>query len=253
MGARALSRQRILRAAAGEFEDEEREIVHAHADEGQLKWAARGVMSVPTTAGTWVAPPSRAVWIPPGVLHGGIMTGRVEFVSVYVSEAHCAGLPERCCAVTVSSALQEALLDAGERHDDYPSRENDERTLAVLQRELGDAGIRPLRLGVTRSARLGPALAALEREPSDDRTLAAWAESLGMSPRSLARACRLETGLSFGELRTQLRLLAALQRLARGEGVAEVAERLGYNDASAFISMFRRELGTTPGRYFASA
>ena len=49
-----------------------------------------------------------------------------------------------------------------------------------------------------------------------------------------------------------VRLLRALERLAAGASVTEVAFDLGYDSPSAFVTMFRRALGTTPGRYFAS-
>ncbi len=44
--------------------------------------------------------------------------------------------------------------------------------------------------------------------------------------------------------------MAALRKLAAGEPVTAVALDLGYESQSAFIAMFRRALGVTPGRYF---
>jgi AraC-like DNA-binding protein len=46
--------------------------------------------------------------------------------------------------------------------------------------------------------------------------------------------------------------LKGLMRLAEGEAVTSVALDVGYENPSAFISMFRRTLGITPGRYFSS-
>lgn len=43
-----------------------------------------------------------------------------------------------------------------------------------------------------------------------------------------------------------------LERLARGEAVATVAEALGYATPSNFIAMFRRAFGDSPARYFAN-
>lgn len=45
-------------------------------------------------------------------------------------------------------------------------------------------------------------------------------------------------------------VIMALQRLAQGDSVTNIAGDFGYESVSAFISMFRRTLGTTPGRYF---
>ena len=55
--------------------------------------------------------------------------------------------------------------------------------------------------------------------------------------------------MSFRSWRQQRRLLRALELLATGRSVTDVALELGYDNASAFIAMFRRCLGTTPARY----
>jgi AraC-like DNA-binding protein len=59
--------------------------------------------------------------------------------------------------------------------------------------------------------------------------------------------------MSFGVWRQQLRLLRAPESLAANEPVTEVALALGYESPSAFIAMFRRCLGKTPGRYFGTS
>jgi len=56
--------------------------------------------------------------------------------------------------------------------------------------------------------------------------------------------------MNFGKWRQQLRLLHGLRLLASGEKVTGAAWDAGYCSASAFIAMFRRQLGQTPRRYF---
>ena len=55
--------------------------------------------------------------------------------------------------------------------------------------------------------------------------------------------------MTFAKWRQQLRLLRSMELLASGEKVSAAALESGYTSASAFIAMFRRELGTTPRRY----
>jgi AraC-like DNA-binding protein len=55
--------------------------------------------------------------------------------------------------------------------------------------------------------------------------------------------------MTFRKWRQQWRLLRSVERLAAGEKVASAALEAGYRSASAFIAMFRRELGMTPKRY----
>jgi transcriptional regulator GlxA family with amidase domain len=86
-------------------------------------------------------------------------------------------------------------------------------------------------------------------EPSSTRQIARRAM---LSVRTLERLFQKETGLSFGKWRQQLRLLHALRLLAAGRPVTTVALEVGYESASAFIVMFKRTLGVTPHRYFAS-
>jgi len=68
----------------------------------------------------------------------------------------------------------------------------------------------------------------------------------------LARLFLTETGMTFRQWQQQARLLDGLMRLAQGESVTSVALEVGYENPSAFIAMFRRTLGVTPGRYFST-
>jgi methylphosphotriester-DNA--protein-cysteine methyltransferase len=43
-----------------------------------------------------------------------------------------------------------------------------------------------------------------------------------------------------------------MQRLASGEKVTAAALDAGYNSTSAFIAMFRKQLGKMPARYLES-
>ena len=89
--------------------------------------------------------------------------------------------------------------------------------------------------------------------PGDNRTLEQWGKSVGATERTLARRFRFETGMSFRQWRQQMRILESLKRLGQEEQVSTVALELGYNSPSAFIAMFKKALGKTPGQYFKEA
>jgi AraC-like DNA-binding protein len=135
----------------------------------------------------------------------------------------------------------------------YPLGGAEERLVAVVLDEIDATPVAPLHLPRPSDPRLCRVADALLAQPDLDRGVGAWARLAGASPRTLGRLFQRETGMSFGAWRRQLRLLDALERLAAGESVTAVALSLGYAGPSAFIAMFRRQLGTTPGDYFAAS
>jgi AraC-like DNA-binding protein len=64
----------------------------------------------------------------------------------------------------------------------------------------------------------------------------------------LSRLFKADLGMTFPQWRTQVRLSRALVLLAENTPVTVVAHRCGWSSASAFIDVFRRVFGYTPGR-----
>ena len=60
-------------------------------------------------------------------------------------------------------------------------------------------------------------------------------------------------GVTPGRWRQQRALLLALEQLAMGASVKNVASTAGYRTPSAFIAAFRKSFGITPARYFSVA
>lgn len=90
---------------------------------------------------------------------------------------------------------------------------------------------------------------ALVEDPSDRSTMAQWAKRVAMSENSLARLVQQETGLTFGRWRQQLQLIIAIRSLAAGATAQQASGHLGYESVSAFITMFKKALGTSPAQY----
>ncbi len=85
--------------------------------------------------------------------------------------------------------------------------------------------------------------------PAGRGTLNIWAGRTGMSTRTLERLIRRETGMSFGRWRQQFSVVLAVRWLAGGATIQQVAADLGYESVPRFVTMFRKALGTSPGRY----
>ena len=87
----------------------------------------------------------------------------------------------------------------------------------------------------------------IARRYDQDLSLADIARQVGTSVFHLARVFKRRTGLSLHAYRTQLRLRAALERIATpGADLLEVALDLGFSSHSHFTDAFRRAFGTTP-------
>ncbi len=219
---------------------------HVH-DEHQLAWAPSGVLTVRSGDEAWVLPPTRALWIPAGVRHETLTDGVATMRAAYVPRESCSIKWTTCTPVDVSPLVAE-LLGHLERRDLEPSaRSHAELLLVELLEPVATFSFEVRMPTDDRALRVAE---ILKDNPADDRTLASWGVDVGASSRTLARAFIAETGLPFARWRTLVRLQRAMEALGLDEPVTDVARRVGYESASAFVAAFRRETGITPARYF---
>ncbi|MGK5026876.1 AraC family transcriptional regulator [Janthinobacterium sp. RB2R34] len=228
-------------------------VPHSHLP-GQLLGLFSGLLTVRTDAGNWTIPTTHAVWLPSSVTHAARSHGPFSGWAVYVAPPYCAGLPLQPCAIKVSGLLREAVLRAAQWPvaSGVPLERTRARIAQVLLDEIAAAPVDALGLPLPREARLLRIASALIDDPADARTLDQWAHWASLAPRTLSRRFAQETGMNLTTWRQRLRLLRALELLAGGQSVTAVAIDLGYDSVSAFIALFRRTFGTTPGRYFAA-
>jgi AraC-like DNA-binding protein len=228
-------------------------LMHRH-DKAQLLYVVSGVIDVQADAGIWTVPPRCAIWIPKGVEHMATASGRFEAGSIYVVADLAERMPGECGIVFVPPLLRELILRFISRPQLYPEGDSREaRLAAVLLDELQTAPVEPLHLPFPSDRRLRRLTEAVRDNPSLRLSLEEWGSRVGASSRTLSRLFRTETGMSFLRWRQQLHVALTLQHLAMSTPVATIAHELGYESVSAFISMFRRMLGTTPARYFSEA
>lgn len=221
--------------------------MHRHR-RAQLIYASSGVMLVRTREAAYLVPPQRAVWMPAGVGHAIEARSAIALRTLYFVPEIVAALETTPCVLGVTPLLRELVIAVAARDNRYGGAA-DMRLLDVLLDQIAAQPRSPLSLPLPRDRRLRRVTESLLRDPGDGRDLDAWAQRAGASKRTLNRLFRRETGLSFRDWRAQCRLLHALEMISRGASVTRIADALGYQNTSAFIGMFRRALGTTPGRY----
>ncbi len=224
---------------------------HFHA-EHQLVFASTGVMTIRTKTGIWVVPPLRAVWIPAKTPHRVTMSGSVSMRTLYFLPTLSRALPIKCCVMNVSPLLRELILHACTFSTLNKRSATQRRIIEIIVDQLEEVHSIPLQLPHPSDSRATRVVQALLANPSDQRPLEKLCNDCGASKRTVERLFMRETKMTFGRWRQQLRLLHSMQLLASGEKVSAAALEAGYNSASAFISMFRKQLGTTPRRYLGN-
>jgi AraC-like DNA-binding protein len=220
--------------------------VHEH---GQLTWITAGVLSQVTASGMWVAPRQRLIWMPPGVQHGAQSRGVVEGWLVLTPAYFAEHLPARVCVLRTSQLLTTAL----ERLTERAATSHLAALLApVILFELGQTAVEELGVPLPREATLRAVAQTVIEAPADPRGIDAWARAALMSTRSFTRHFEAETGMPFSEWKRRVVARRAVELLASGESVANVAAVLGYESVSAFIAMFKRLHGMPPSRFVAA-
>lgn len=170
--------------------------------------------------------------------------------SLFVRPHAAPGLAEQAQVVGISPLLRELIHAAMEIDLPYAPESRDGRLMRLLLDELQALPVLPMHLPNPADPRLQRICQHIQRKPEDQATLADWAQHFEVDPKTLQRLFLRDTGMGFARWRQQARLLQALELLAQGQKVIEVAMALGYDSPGAFATMFKRQFGQTPSGFF---
>lgn len=225
-------------------------LIHGHAHpRAQILYPIRGVYRCRTPLGSWILPAGQALWMPSHMFHEIHAKDSVRSLLMFIDEAFTDGLPKQCVVIEVSPLLRELIFKAVHMGNEYAGDCRQSRVVQVLLDEINDMRPAKLYLPLAQDKRVRKAMDLLIAQPGDARPLEELAAHAGTSLRNLTRLFKKETGMSFRDWHKQLLLVETVERLSSGQAMKQVALELGYNSASAFVAMFRRSLGVTPGQY----
>lgn len=220
-----------------------------HHPWAQLAYCARGLIQVTVADGdtetTFILPPSRAVWIPPGARHAVTVLETTELRTVYLDPT---ATPQgwRGCRVLVVSNLLRELIHALEASQPCT---RDDALITLTLFEITHADTQALGVPLPRDKRLRTLCEAVLRAPGKRATLSEWAVDIGASERTVARLFRTGLATSYQQWRQQAILAHALPMLARGTPISQVAAASGYTSDSAFSAMFKSAMGQSPSHF----
>ncbi|RZL93808.1 MAG: AraC family transcriptional regulator [Variovorax sp.] len=223
--------------------------LHAHPWP-QLTFSTRGVIRLSTRDGSYIVPPSRALWVPADVPHSVTLIEDAEVRTVYL-HSWLGPAWERCEVLEISPLLRALMLALDTTPDGLPPVDphaaQRERWIApLLVDELERAPQIRIDVPLPADKRLRQLCEALLRNPAGRATLAERAQAIGASERTVARLFRDQLGMSWQQWRQQAVLAHAIPLLARGMAVSQVASASGYATDSAFCAMFKAATGQSP-------
>ena len=259
--------QRPVRAKVRQLRADTRVMPHSHPW-AQVAISTTGVIQLTVDRGTYIVPPSRALWIPPGMEHAVTMVEDAEMRTLYFHQprGRCgpAALGERtaphgqaawrqCRVLEVSDLLRAVVREMPTTPDDGPPPDaatllRERHLSALLCDELARAA--PVKLGVDlpHDKRLRQLCEAVLADPTRHTTLEAWAQDTGASQRTVARLFRTELGSTFTQWRQQVILAKAVSLAAGRMPVGQIATELG-SSPSAFSAMVRKSGGQPPAPF----
>ena len=255
----SLSRQKVLTpdkaqapvvGASSHWPSRSEKAEHTHFRH-QLMYSQKGVIRVTTPTGAWILPPTKSIWISGGTPHALLVKRPVELIILWIAR-DAPGAPDwsGCKVVSVSPLIRELLSVCSQQPWDYPPASRSSHLARVLLEQLEVHEQAPLELPELSDPRAKRVAAMLRADPADRRPLAELASAAGASHRTIERLFATETRMSFGRWRLRHRMITALEKLANGDSVSNVADAVGYESPSSFIAAFKDSFGTTPPSYF---
>ena len=254
--------QRPVRAKMRELRRDTQVMPHSHPW-AQMAISTGGVIRLSMDHATYIVPPNRAVWVPPGQPHAVTMVETARLYTLYFlpasdgagAQAEWMDQPAwQQCRVLQASALLRALVQELSTDSDAgpplsaQALQREHHLSALVCDELRRA--QDMRLGIVmpRDKRLLHLCEAVLEQPTRHASLQEWALDTGASLRTVARLFRSELGCTFTQWQQQVVLAHAVALAARQMPIAHIAAELNYTP-SAFSAMVRRSVGMTTAAF----
>lgn len=221
---------------------------HYHS-RGQLVYADEGIMELYIHDTYWLLPSSKGIYIPPQCNHKMRAKTDVYLKTLYINEENF-DLPNETTGIYISALLRELIVQAANIPNNYLKNSFEDKLLQFTIEVIIQSQNNLFYLPLGKDSRIQSLCHYLLQNPTDNRILNEWAESLGASSRTLIRLFKKETGLSYTIWRENLKVLHAINLLTNQKPISYISSSLGYSSQSAFSVMFKRITNMTPKQYF---
>ena len=217
--------------------------------QAQCLFVHSGVLAIITDDGRYFVPPQQAIVIPIDFPHEMLAKTAVKLSVFYFDTAEALELPENPKVVTVDHLLNALIAESINIPADYPWQSTNGRLLRLIRDKLAEAPELDTFLPYPQDSRLTNITERLLKHPSLKSDLNFWGKFVKASPRTLSRVFKKETNITYSEWRQRLNIQIAIKHLSLGDSINSIAELLGYESSSAFIYMFKKQMGVSPSQF----
>lgn len=216
-----------------------------------LLFVTAGRIELRAPRGTWRVLPGHMVFIPARRPHNLHTPDGAQLVRVMLDPADAPWDHEGCWVARTSALGREMILHAlrwrKDRDPADPVALSFFRTLGLLCREwFGNERILWLPAGESRP--IQAAIGHVMANP-DDGSVESAAAVARLTPRTLRRRFRDETGMPWRRFVRDARMLRAVELLGQEARVGDVAVAVGFSSLGAFTQAFTQTLGRRPSDY----
>lgn len=221
---------------------------HSHP-RAQLIYATSGVMNVVVKNKIWVVNPLQGLWIPGEMEHQVSFQKNVNLYSVFIDPSFSNTLPSTSFSFDISTFLKQLIFKIISFENNENPTASQKKIMDVFLDELALIQSSSTFLPTSNHTELKNILLLIMNDITCKYNIEHYANLACMSSRTLSRLFIKELGMNFSDWRIRLKLLEAIKRLGEKQPIKEIAFDLGYETTSAFIYMFKKNLGTTPSNY----
>ena len=221
---------------------------HSHSW-SQLLYASEGVITVETKQACWIVPTNRGVWVPAGQEHSVKMHGRVYLQTVYIEPDRIAITDLNCAAYEIPRLLHELIVHVCEIGIVNGDSDENQNLIDFLTYQLKRLTPFPLMVPMPRDERARRLALQVIDTPGTAKSLIELSSECGASLRTMQRIFSDELGVPLARWRNQVKMVHAVQLLAVGKSVTQIAFDLGFESVSGFVCSFRQSFGVSPGQY----
>ncbi|XQW85193.1 AraC family transcriptional regulator [Thalassotalea piscium] len=216
---------------------------------GQLLYVRKGVIAIVTPQGRFIAAPNQGIWIPPEQTHEVVAKTDTQLIHFYLAPKQCQSAPMDCMTLQGDHFFSAIVDEASIISDTYLWESSDGRLLRLVRDRIHCAARLDTQLPYPQDERLILITQRLQKHPAIKSDLVAWGKFVKASSRTLSRRFKQETGMTYSDWRQRLNVQVAIKHIVLGDSINDIAKMLGYESSSAFIYMFKKQVGITPNHY----